>query len=70
MCYQIFDLVFRFTISFRAALSSNRLCRYCVCLLKQRYELRLSRAGGGKRLRTDDLLLAKQALYQLSYAPV
>jgi hypothetical protein len=25
--------------------------------------------GGGKRGRTDDLLLAKQALYQLSYAP-
>ena len=27
-------------------------------------------AGGGKRVRTDDLLLAKQALSQLSYAPV
>jgi hypothetical protein len=27
-------------------------------------------AGGGKRDRTDDLLLAKQALSQLSYAPV
>ena len=26
-------------------------------------------AGGGKRDRTDDLLLAKQALSQLSYAP-
>ena len=26
--------------------------------------------GGGKRDRTDDLLLAKQALFQLSYAPV
>ena len=26
--------------------------------------------GGGKRDRTDDLLLAKQALSQLSYAPV
>ena len=25
--------------------------------------------GGGKRDRTDDLLLAKQALSQLSYAP-
>ncbi len=25
--------------------------------------------GGGERIRTDDILLAKQALYQLSYAP-
>ena len=28
-----------------------------------------SRGGGGKRDRTDDPLLAKQVLYQLSYAP-
>jgi hypothetical protein len=27
-------------------------------------------AGGGERIRTDDLLLAKQALSQLSYTPV
>ena len=27
-------------------------------------------AGGGERVRTDDLLLAKQVLSQLSYAPV
>jgi hypothetical protein len=26
-------------------------------------------AGGGKRTRTADILLAKQALYQLSYTP-
>ena len=26
-------------------------------------------AGGGNRIRTDDILLAKQALYQLSYTP-
>ena len=26
--------------------------------------------NGGKRIRTDDPLLAKQVLYQLSYAPV
>lgn len=25
--------------------------------------------GGGERNRTDDILLAKQMLYQLSYAP-
>ena len=30
----------------------------------------VSRGGGGERVRTDDLLLAKQALSQLSYTPV
>ena len=30
----------------------------------------LAETGGGRRDRTDDLLLAKQALSQLSYAPV
>jgi hypothetical protein len=29
-----------------------------------------AKAGGGRRARTDDILLAKQVLYQLSYAPV
>ena len=29
----------------------------------------LSKTGGGERDRTDDLLLAKQALSQLSYTP-
>ena len=28
-----------------------------------------TKTGGGERIRTDDILLAKQALYQLSYAP-
>ena len=32
--------------------------------------LRVSRSGGARRDRTDDLLLAKQALSQLSYGPV
>ena len=27
------------------------------------------KVGGGNRIRTDDILLAKQALYQLSYTP-
>jgi hypothetical protein len=27
------------------------------------------RTGGGERVRTDDLLLARQALSQLSYTP-
>ena len=26
--------------------------------------------GGARRIRTDDILLAKQALYQLSYGPL
>ena len=26
--------------------------------------------GGGRRIRTDDILLAKQTLYQLSYTPM
>ena len=32
--------------------------------------LNRGRRGGGERVRTDDLLLAKQALSQLSYTPV
>ena len=32
--------------------------------------LRRGRHGGGSRIRTGDFLLAKQALYRLSYAPV
>ena len=30
---------------------------------------RPNNVGGGNRVRTDDILLAKQALYQLSYTP-
>ena len=33
-------------------------------------ELHLHNFGGDDRLRTDDLLLAKQTLSQLSYTPV
>ena len=46
----------------------------CGCLepvsqaLGQCFDLE-SKGGGGKRDRTDDPLLAKQVLYQLSYAP-
>ena len=29
----------------------------------------VAKAGGGRRVRTDDLMLAKHVLYQLSYAP-
>ena len=34
-----------------------------------RHDTNRARGGGGERNRTDDLLLAKQALSQLSYAP-
>lgn len=39
-----------------------------ICQNRQGYAV-LQGGGGGKRDRTDDPLLAKQVLYQLSYAP-
>ena len=44
-------------------MSKNELCasRSGACVLVD---------GGGRRDRTDDLLLAKQALSQLSYGPI
>ena len=41
---------------------------YRIIRLQNLYKFR--RIGGGERNRTDDLLLAKQALSQLSYTPV
>src|SRR5256885_3981489 len=38
-------------------------------LSSYRFSFLLSKTGGGERDRTDDLLLAKQALSQLSYTP-
>jgi hypothetical protein len=32
-------------------------------------QTKINRLGGGERDRTDDLMLAKHALYQLSYTP-
>jgi hypothetical protein len=43
-------------------------CRKAVGWLAKRPEP--GRYGGGERIRTDDLLLAKQALSQLSYTPL
>ena len=44
-----------------------------VCVVYQKIRPRvkrgLSKAGGGSRIRTGDMLLAKQPLYQLSYTP-
>ena len=39
-------------------------------LIKQTAPRTTNQVGGGERNRTDDLLLAKQALSQLSYTPV
>ncbi len=42
------------------------------CLLGKLLKLlgNIALNGGGDRNRTRDILLAKQALYQLSYAPI
>ena len=37
--------------------------------LKESASKRRTRGGGARRDRTDDLMLAKHALYQLSYGP-
>ena len=37
--------------------------------IKTVHLLRPGSAGGGSRIRTGDILLAKQTLYQLSYTP-
>ena len=46
-------------------------CLFLTAQIKANFFIRfhLQRFGGGKRDRTDDPLLAKQVLYQLSYAP-
>ena len=53
-----------FLAFFRAFLPLAVL-KYFFCLL---YIL-FVQIGGGNRIRTDDILLAKQMLYQLSYTP-
>ena len=37
---------------------------------RQPCSLSRAKAGGARRDRTDDLMLAKHALYQLSYGPI
>jgi hypothetical protein len=49
---------------------SDEQCQRTIRCRKHRVSLHLCDGGGGRRDRTDDLLLAKQALSQLSYAPV
>ena len=52
-----------FEAPFERALHSTEEAELCQMVAQ------LFLVGGGKRDRTDDLLLAKQALSQLSYAP-
>ena len=49
---------------------SDEQCQRTIRCCLHRVSLHLCDGGGGRRDRTDDLLLAKQALSQLSYAPV
>ena len=59
----------------RLARNFTSLSRYVVILFN--FQLPLFKEqkclryiiGGGRRIRTDDILLAKQTLYQLSYTP-
>ena len=44
----------------------NCIYKECLCLTPS---YGFHKIGGGERVRTDDLLLAKQALSQLSYTP-
>ncbi len=46
-------------------LLKNIVTQFCVLFLLHTTQYH----GGGKRVRTDDPLLAKQVLYQLSYTP-
>ncbi len=46
-------------------LRATRICRRTFWLRQN-----VANGGGARRIRTDDILLAKQALYQLSYGPV
>ena len=70
------DLLFTMSNNSAAAVGDRRGKFRCMDELKQRVELRPCSTfqiqfefGGARRDRTDDLLLAKQALSQLSYGP-
>ena len=50
----------------RLELATPRLSSVCSNQLSYRPFIHLNKSGGGYRSRTDDILLAKQTLYQLS----
>ena len=47
----------------------RQLCNAPQAIITLKIAKKYRKNGGGKRTRTDDPLLAKQMLYQLSYAP-
>ena len=51
-------------------LPSQYQCRRLQCSRGNPLMRSMQVPGGARRIRTDDILLAKQALYQLSYGPV
>ena len=55
-----------FTMSFR--ISAERCCKLFIPDREKSPTLPVA-GGGARRIRTDDILLAKQPLYQLSYGP-
>ncbi len=47
------------------------LKNYCnIQIFKEQIAIAMRSNGGGERVRTDDLLRARQALSQLSYTPM
>ncbi len=60
--------VVRFEISKGQSLTNNLM--RIVSYFHPAQLFQRSRDGGARRSRTDDILLAKQALYQLSYGPI
>ena len=52
------------------ALSSFGVAAFATIRLAQPKQAQPAKAGGARRDRTDDLMLAKHALSQLSYGPV
>lgn len=56
-------------IADRASLIEGTVAAANLINPRSRYRSRPMTGGGARRIRTDDILLAKQALYQLSYGP-
>jgi hypothetical protein len=59
--YAVFKVLARFFIQHSLCSSSDKVLSV--------FSIGDFVSGGGKRTRTADILLAKQALYQLSYTP-
>ena len=57
-------------IADRATLMEGTVAAANLINPRSRYRSCPMAGGGARRIRTDDILLAKQALYQLSYGPL